>query len=174
VQDIIDYFAKLDGEKKAKGTYVHDTAKGIFGVSDTTTLIEFFKKIDLQQAEHVVDLGSGDGRVAIIASLFTRASGVEFDPALVAESKEHAEKLNSNARFFHRDFKDFDFHDVDVLFSYADQPFSNTFLKKLNNEFNGTLYVYQGVFLPEGKNTEKGKTEWVDQTPFISYVFGKK
>ncbi|MCF7798324.1 class I SAM-dependent methyltransferase [Candidatus Woesearchaeota archaeon] len=174
MQDILNYFAKLDTEKKEKGTYVHDTTKGIFGVSDTTTLLEFFKKIKLEEAEHVVDLGSGDGRVAIIASFFTRASGVEFDPALIAESKTHAKKLNSTARFFQRDFEEFDFHDVDVLFSYADQPFSDTFLKKLHNEFTGTLYVYQGIFLPEANKAKKGKTEWVAQTPFISYTFGKK
>ncbi len=171
MKDVLDYFSALDKEKKAKGTYIYNTSKGIFGVTDAKSLIAFFKKINLQQAEHFVDLGSGDGRVAIIASFFTRASGIEFDPSLVAESKEHAKNLHSGAQFFQQDYEDFSYQDIDVLFSYADHAFNNTFLKKLHDEFTGTLYVYQGAFLPE---TKKGKTEWVEQTPFISYSFGKK
>jgi len=171
MEDVVAYFEAVDAKKKVAGNYVTSTAKGIFGVSDTHTIIAFFKKINLEQAEHFVDLGSGDGRVAIIASFFTRATGIEYDATLAEESRKHANALGSGAVFLQQDYEMYSYHNVDILFSYADHEFSDVFIKKLQEEFEGTLYIYQGVFLP---NATKGKTEWANQTPFISYTFGNR
>ena len=158
---IIEYFSELANE-------VHETEKGIFGVSDLKRVQDFFEQINLKSGTFL-DLGSGDGRVTILASLqCDKAIGIEFDELLVKKSLKHAKKLDSKAEFLCQDYEDYDFSNVDVLFSYADHAFSQNFVEKLVKEFKGTLYIYEGVFFPNG--ITKGKTIWADQTPIMSYT----
>ncbi|MFP4118925.1 MAG: hypothetical protein ACLFTH_02615 [Candidatus Woesearchaeota archaeon] len=169
-QRIEMYYADFDTKKlREHGTLVHDTEKGIFGVSDLKVIFEFFKKIGLSDTDVFVDLGSGDGRVVLVASLFSKAIGIEYDQELIAESAEAVKAMASEAEFYAKDYEAFDYSQATVLFSYADHPFTPTFIEKLKTEFNGLLYVYQGVFLPEG--VLKGRTVWIGQTPLISYDF---
>jgi SAM-dependent methyltransferase len=159
---IEEYFAKLPNK-------VHDTQKGIFGVTDISIFHQFCKKINLNKSDYFVDLGSGDGRVAIVASLFCETKGIEFDAELVEESKNHNEALNTSAEFLCTDYEEYDFSKTTVVFSFSDHPFSKNMITKLQEEFTGTLYIYEGIFLPE--NIKKGKTIWIGQTPIISYQF---
>lgn len=157
---IIEYFSKFPNE-------VHETEKGIFGVSDLEHIQEFFEQINLKG--NFVDLGSGDGRVVIMAAKITKnAVGIEFDEILVRKSKKHAEKLESEAIFLCQDYEKYDFSKVDVLFSYADHGFGPEFVQKLVEEFRGILYIYEGVYFPDGM--KKGKTIWAGQTPIMSYT----
>ncbi|MCA9478212.1 MAG: class I SAM-dependent methyltransferase [Nanoarchaeota archaeon] len=163
---IIEYFSKFSNE-------VRDTEKGIFGVSDLEHIKEFFGQVNLLGT--FVDLGSGDGRVTILAASWAQetgndvnAIGIEFDEELVERSKKHAAKLETDVTFLCQDYEDYDFSKVDVLFSYADHAFSEPFVEKLKKEFKGTLYIYEGVHFPEG--LKKGKIIWVDQTPIIPYT----
>ena len=64
------------------------TAKGFWGYSIAEEVYELFKKIKLEQYKSFVDLGSGDGKVVLIASLFTKAIGIEIDEELVRKSEE--------------------------------------------------------------------------------------
>jgi cyclopropane fatty-acyl-phospholipid synthase-like methyltransferase len=163
---IKEFFQKIDEEYKKSNKYVFKTSKGIFGVSDLDIINEFFEKINLNSKNKFLDLGSGDGRVVFLASIFCEANGVEFEKELVDLSQKYKKKLNLNSEFICDDFYNIDFSKYDVLFSYSDSFFSKEFVEKLNKEFSGTLYVYQGVFLPELK---KGKTIWIKQVPIISY-----
>ncbi|MDD3175413.1 MAG: class I SAM-dependent methyltransferase [Candidatus Nanoarchaeia archaeon] len=157
-------FDTIDEEYKTTGKYVFKTSKGIFGVSDLEILNKFFKKINLN--ENFLDLGSGDGRVVFLASLFCNATGVEFEKDLVDLSEKYKKELNFNCEFICDNFENLDFSKYNILFSYSDSFFSDKFVEKLKKEFKGTLYVYQGVFLP---NLKKGKTIWIEQIPIISY-----
>ncbi|MGE0793700.1 MAG: methyltransferase domain-containing protein, partial [Candidatus Woesearchaeota archaeon] len=164
--ELKQFFDKQDEEYKSSNKYVFKTSKGIFGVSDLEILNEFFQKINLQG--NFLDLGSGDGRVVFLASLFCNASGVEFEKSLIDLSEKYKKELNLSCNFICDDFNNIDFSKFDVLFSYSDNFFSKEFVNKLKNEFKGKLYIYQGVFLPELK---KGKTIWIKQTPIISFEF---
>lgn len=175
-QKIIDYFTNLDAKR---GNIVRDTSKGIFGVSDIKIMNTFFEKINLIDAKHIVDLGSGDGRISILANAFTTSTGIEIDKLLVEESEEHAnileEGMSRKTNFECSDYEEFDYSKVDVIFSFADHFFTKTFIEKLKKEFCGIFYVYQGVFLPEG--IKKGRTIWINNVegknpiPIISYEF---
>jgi SAM-dependent methyltransferase len=156
------HFSEIENE-------VRETEKGIFGVSNLELIEDFFGQIDLKNKKKFIDLGSGDGRVVILAKKYCDNSiGIEFDEELVAKSNEHAKELDVDATFLCQDYEEYDFSDVDVLFSYADHNFSESFVKKLLEEFDGTLYIYEGVYFPEGM--KKGKTIWAGQTPIMSYT----
>ncbi len=162
--EIIEYFSDMANE-------VHETEKGIFGVSDLAKIQEFFDQIETKGT--FLDLGSGDGRVAILAAkFFDKAIGIEFDDLLCKKSVKHAKKCKSTAEFLCADYEEYDFTKIDLLFSYADHNFSEEFVKKLIEEFKGTIYIYEGVYFPKGAT--KGKTIWADQTPIMSYTFNEE
>ncbi len=168
---LIDFFKDIDTKKKNNDEkLVWDTEKGIFGTSDLNIMRSFFEKISPNKADLFVDLGSGDGRICLLASYFCRSMGIEFDRSLVNLSKQYASDLSiTNVSFEQMDYEDFDFSDVTILFSYADHFFNERFIEKLKTEFKGVLYIYQGVFTPEG--IKKGRTIWIGETPIISYDF---
>lgn len=162
-KEIIKYFSQFENE-------VHETEKGIFGVSNLERVEEFLDQIETKGT--FLDLGSGDGRVAILAAkYFDNVIGIEFDEHLVKKSKKHAQTCDSDAIFLCQDYETYDFSKVDVLFSYADHAFSEAFVNKLIKEFDGIIYIYEGVYFPEG--AKKGKTVWAGQTPIMTYTFKK-
>jgi cyclopropane fatty-acyl-phospholipid synthase-like methyltransferase len=167
---IVDYFEKLDDEhKQINKKLVYSTEKGIFGTSDLEVVYEFFKKIKPSPTDVFVDIGSGDGRVVLVANLFCRGVGVEFDKELVKNSKAHAKKLGLEVEFLCEDYEEFDYSQANIIYSYADHFFTPAFIERLKKEFKGQLYVYQGVFLPDG--VKKGPKIWAKDTPIISYEF---
>jgi hypothetical protein len=99
--------------------------------------------------EHFADLGSGDGRVAVIASLFTKSTGIECDEELVDRSIEIKEKLGlQHLEFEKGDFLRRELNDYDILFIYPDNPLISL-EQKILREFEGDLIVCGGIFLPE-------------------------
>lgn len=125
---------------------VKDTEKGYWGVSVADELYELFKKINLHEYEHFVDLGSGDGKAVMIASLFTKAKGVECDPWLVDVSNDIKNKLYHVPHVRKTDFenKDYMLHELnehDIVFMNPDKK-DRDIQNKLLKEFNGTLVSY--------------------------------
>jgi len=59
-----------------------------FIVSPDNVTLEMLRMADVQAADHVIDLGSGDGRIVILAARRFGATGlgVEIDPELVRKS----------------------------------------------------------------------------------------
>lgn len=162
-KEIIEYFAQFENE-------IHETEKGIFGVSNLVRIKEFLDQIETTGT--FVDLGSGDGRVAILAAeYFDTVIGIEYEEDLIEKSELHAKQTNSDVTFLAQDYENYDYSKVDVLFSYADHEFSKKFVEKLIKEFTGVIYIYEGVYFPEG--AKKGKTIWADQTPIMTYTFNK-
>jgi len=81
---------------------LRSTSKGFWGHIPANDIYEIFKKLGLGQHKTFVDLGSGDGKVVLIASLFCkRAVGVEIDDELFRKSLQMQQNLGiGNAVFF--------------------------------------------------------------------------
>lgn len=160
---------KLNNEKLDDKPYF-DTEKGIWGPSQIDICHDLFKKINLEKYKHLVDLGSGDGRVVAVAGLFTKATGIEYDPKLhqiALEMKEHLNNSN-NLNFLQADFNDINFSKYDCIFAFYDQFFSVKLELKIKQEFTGDLFMYQGVFKPQ--TLKFVKIIWINQIPIYHYT----
>jgi len=74
----------------------------------------------VKAGDKLVDLGAGDGRIAIAAAKRgASATGIEYNPDMVALSQRNAAKAGvSNARFVQGDIFQSDFSDADVVTMY--------------------------------------------------------
>jgi protein-L-isoaspartate O-methyltransferase len=87
------------------------------------TIVEKMLEIgELRKGEKMFDLGSGDGRVVIMAAqkFGAQATGVEFDDGLYKQSMEKITSLGlqSNARIIHGDIMAQDYSSANLLTVY--------------------------------------------------------
>lgn len=160
-----------DREKELieKGFMLHrPTKKGIFSPSDMDEVFDFFRKIRLQDCRSFLDIGSGDGRVVLIASLFTDAEGVEDDMALLRAAERMRDSLQIKAGFIHGDYMEKDISGYDVLYWYPDYTKRELVEEKLLGEMKGMLAVYRMIYTP--KKLEK---VFSSEKPFI-WLFKNK
>ncbi len=91
-------------------------------------VIKMLEMVELKKGEKMFDLGSGDGRIVIVAArkFKARAVGVEFDRDLVKQSADRIEKLglSKTAQIIHGDIMEQDYSSADVLTVYL-LPLSN-------------------------------------------------
>ena len=150
---------------------MRDTEVGFWGTAASDDVFELFKKIDLGKYKRFIDLGSGDGKVVMIASLFTNATGVEFDSELHEKAVEIRDNLGIKAELICGDFLKMDISNYDLVFINPDRAFHKGVEQKLRDDLKGTLLVYNLVYQPTGM--KKGKTYWVGtsaQTPATVYT----
>ena len=94
-----------------------DTGEGFWDSALSEEVFELFKNIKLQNFSHFLDIGSGDGRVVLIAALFTKATGVEIDDELFRKSVEMQKLLNiKNVSFIKDNYFN---HDFTNMISYS-------------------------------------------------------
>ncbi|RLE39291.1 hypothetical protein DRJ17_01060 [Candidatus Woesearchaeota archaeon] len=154
-KQILDYFEKTDKTLLMQGKHlIGETEAGFFGISVLSDLLDVFKNINLSRFESFADLGSGDGRVVILASVFTKAVGFELDNKLINLAKKNKKALRSKAKFIRTDFTKIDLSVFDVLFINPDKPFYRGLENKLLQEFKGVLIVANPVFLPSFKEKQ--------------------
>ncbi len=129
---------------------LRDTGKGFWGHAIAEEVYEAFKKLNLHRFNSFIDLGSGDGKVVLIASLFCkRAVGIEVDRDLHQKALEIQRKLLiPNAIFYNNDFYAHSISEFDVVFSYPDQPMEHGLEEKLLRELTGKLVHYGHHFHP--------------------------
>ena len=73
----------------------------------------------VKAGDKLVDLGAGDGRIAIAAAKRgADATGIEFNPDMVALSQRNAARAGANAKFIQGDIFASDFSDADVVTMY--------------------------------------------------------
>ncbi len=134
-----------------------DTGVGFWGPSVTDEVHEAFKKLGLSRFRNFLDLGSGDGKVTLIAAMFCRnAVGVEYDPMLSGKAHEIKSKLNvNNVQFINDDFYNHDISDYDVVFHAPDAPMHRGVEDKLLKELKGKLILYGHHFHPTKLKKEK-------------------
>ncbi len=152
---------------------MRSTNTGFWGTSDLDAVFRLFEEVHLDQCKSFLDLGSGDGRIVLVASLFTKAAGVESDPELVDIGREMREELSFQAEFLCQDLMVLDFSQYDFFFVNPDHRFEEEYEEKLLGEAKGkVLFVYNMVFAPE--KLRKGKTHWFDQNPIIEFSIEPK
>ncbi len=134
---------------------MRDTGKGFWSAAISSDIFDIFKKIKLQTFRNFLDIGSGDGVVVSIASLFTSAAGIEIDPALHKKALEMQKKLSVNARLINDDFYSHDFSRYDILFLNPDRPLHRGLEQKLLRELKGKLILYGPHFRPSQLKKER-------------------
>lgn len=145
-----------------------DTEVGFWGTAIAGDIFKIFQKIELQKFRNFIDLGSGDGKVVLIASLFTKAAGIEFDGDLHKKAVEIMDRLKLKAELIKGDFMKHDISKYDLVFINPDKPFNKGLEKKLRKELKGMLVVYNVVYHPD--SMKKCKTYWMEQTPATVYT----
>ncbi|MFA6888307.1 MAG: hypothetical protein WC254_02315 [Candidatus Woesearchaeota archaeon] len=137
-----------------------DTGIGYWGITPLQELHELFKSIDIIKHKHVLDLGSGDGRVVLLAAAMgIKATGIEGDDWLMRCALDMKRKIDhpsmNNASFFTDDFMKMDISQYDLLYVSPDRPFYRGLDIKLHNEMKGKLLVHSYEFLPKILKLEK-------------------
>jgi hypothetical protein len=93
---------------------------------------------DVKPSDVVYDLGSGDGRIVLIAArqFDARGVGIEIEPRLVAESRESARKLKVEDRveFIQKSFFDVDVSPATVVTLYLGRELNLRLRPKLQKE----------------------------------------
>jgi len=168
-EEIKEEYDKFYKSIWSKGkTPMRDTEVGFWGTAACDDVFELFNKMELGKYKHFIDLGSGDGKVVLIASLFTDATGVEFDKELHEKAVEIRDKLDVKAELICSDFLPMDISKYDIVFVNPDRSFHKGVEEKLVNELNGILIVFNLVYRPTG--LKKGQTFWMGQTPATLYT----
>jgi hypothetical protein len=119
------------------------TCLGAWAASIPKHVYHFFRELGLERRQLLIDLGSGDGLVACIASLFTRSVGIEIDRCLCHTAKEAISELGLDERVavVCGDYLTQQIQRADCLYVYPDKP-----LNELENLLNG----WPGVLLVAG------------------------
>ncbi|MEW5911896.1 MAG: hypothetical protein AB1814_05025 [Thermodesulfobacteriota bacterium] len=148
VRALKDFAATLEQPYKV-------TPVGMWACSRAEEVYDLLLKLRLENCRHFADLGSGDGRVVLLASLFTQATGIEADPELCQAGARMAEKLGlSRARFICADCRSVDLSPYDLLFIYPDKPL-DWLEERLPADWPGRLLVYGPYFRPRRLTHEK-------------------
>lgn len=136
---------------------MRSTELGFWNAAISQEVYNSFKKLNLQKFNKFIDLGSGDGKIALIASLFCKeAHGVEIDDELFEKSLEIKNKLKiKNAIFYNKDMFDHSIKDYDIVFLNPDKPLERGLEKKLLQELKGKLVLYGHHFHPSQLKKEK-------------------
>jgi SAM-dependent methyltransferase len=99
---------------------VGQAGKDVIWVPTPDAVVErMLDMAELKRGERVVDLGSGDGKIAIAAARRgARARGIEYNPDMVALSKRNARDAGVDVQFEQGDIFKADFRDADVVTLY--------------------------------------------------------
>lgn len=123
-------------------------------MSNPAHLFELFRRLGLDKYESFLDLGSGDGIVVAVASLFTRAAGIESDERLHKDAEEIRQRLKMGYVLKNKDYLDEDLSQYNIIFINPDNYFYRL-EKNLVEQFNGTLIVADNIFRPLTLSPEK-------------------
>jgi SAM-dependent methyltransferase len=136
---------------------MRDTGIGFWGPSVSDEVYGAFKKLGLKNCNNFLDLGSGDGKIALIASLFCKRSfGIEYDKELHEKAVELQTKLGiKNVKLVNGDFMKYDLSAYDIIFCSPDSPMERGLGEKLKKELKGKLLLYGHHFHPESLKKEK-------------------
>lgn len=143
-------------ELLSKHKLLRETSLGYYGASPADAVFSFFRKISLEKKKSFVDLGSGDGKIVLIAALFTKAAGIEIDDELVKDAERIKKKLSMKAEFILGDYLDHDLSKYDIFFLNPDNHFPEL-EKKLRKEMkkDARLVVFGRLYKPMNIKMEK-------------------
>ena len=151
---IVQFYSRRRSRLILAGRAQHPTDRGYWAMSNPLQVLELFKKIGLQDYRRFVDLGSGDGVVVAVASLFTKAEGIECDSKLHEAAVEMDRKLGMGCVFHNADYLGHDLSRYDIIFINPDNYFYKL-EKKLVENFRGTIVMTDNIFRPLTLRPEK-------------------
>lgn len=137
-----------------------DTGVGYWGVTHIDELHTVFKEIEVHKHKKLIDLGSGDGRVVLMAAAMgIKATGIEADDWLTNCALDMKRKIKhpsmENAEFFKEDFMKLDLSKYDLIYISPDKPFYRGLDQKLKKEVAGKVLVHGYEFQPSTLRKEK-------------------
>jgi hypothetical protein len=140
-----------------------DTGIGYWGVTHISDLYELFTRMEVHKYSHLLDLGSGDGRVVLLASIFgIQATGIECDDWLTSAALNIKGKLAlphfEKVRLLKDDFMKHGMQPYDLVYVSPDKPFFRSLDRKLQKELQGKLIVHGYEFHPGALQLER---EWI-------------
>jgi len=142
------------------------------GEKIVTKMLEMAK---VTNTDHLIDLGSGDGRIVITAAkrYGARGVGVEIDPALVHDARENAraEGVADRATFVQGDIFEANIRDATVITMYLLPDVNMRLRPKLLNDLKpGTRIVSHNYDLGDWKPAQTA-TVTVGSTQHIVYFW---
>ncbi len=118
---------------------------------------------EVKPGETLYDLGSGDGRIVVIAArdFGARAIGIEIDQGLVSLSRRNieAQNLKDNATIVKGDFYNASLRDADVVTLYLRQNTNDRLGAKFKKELRPGARVVSYTFVMTGWNPTKVDNE---------------
>ncbi len=131
------------------------TARGAWATSRPVHVFRFFQLAQMEKYRKVIDLGSGDGVVAHLASLFTSSVGIEIDESLCATARGISRQLGipHTVEFLCEDYLQYDFRSsgADCLYIYPHMPIQ--ILEERLQHWQGTVLIYGPHFKPKTLKT---------------------
>ena len=137
-----------------------DTGIGYWGVTHIEALHTALQEAEIHKHKQFIDLGSGDGRVVLMAAAMgVKATGIEADDWLTNSALDMKRKIKhpsmENAQFFKEDFMKMDLTKYDFIYVSPDKPFYRGLDQKLKREATGKVLVHGFEFHPSTLNKEK-------------------
>ena len=143
---------------------VGQSGKDVIWVPTPDALVErMLKMARVGPSDIVVDLGSGDGKIAIAAAKLTRAKarGIEFNPNMVTLSRENAKQAGvaEMVEFIAGDIFATDFSDATVITMYLLPSLNLKLRPKLLEMRPGTRIVSHAFDMGDWDADETGAAE---------------
>ena len=159
--------ANLSAQEKQSGTTfipeVGQQGKDVVWVPTPQELVNKMLEIARVTADdYVIDLGSGDGRTVITAAkLGAKALGIEYNPDMVALSKENAikEGVSEKAEFIKADLFETDFSKATVITMFLLPEINLKLRPKLLDLKPGTRIVSNTFTMGEWEADQEVTTE---------------
>ena len=133
-----------------------------FVASPLAVVRVMLKYAGLKPGETLYDLGSGDGRIVLMAAkeFGANAMGVELNKRLMEEAvkKSEAIEVGGKANFIHGDIFDADLSQADVITMYLTTGANDKVRPKLEDELKpGARIVTHDFSIPNWKHSESLK-----------------
>lgn len=112
-------------------------------------LEDYLKNLDKDKYKEFVDIGSGDGRVAIWAGkLGYMSTGVEINPflTLITRLKVKIKKLSGKVHTVNKSFYKIDYSKFDIVYLYIFKEHMEELLPKLEKELKPHAVIISNVF----------------------------
>ena len=130
----------------------------------------------LTSKDVLYDLGSGDGRIPILAAKLYGccAVGIEIDPRLVSQSRANAKNcgVENRVRFYQKDCRETDFTKATVITLYLDESLNGEVAKRFGKLASGARIVSHDHKIPglpaERTITTNGHTLYVWNVPLAT------
>jgi len=120
---ICELYSKRRGKLFLERRSQRKTKVGYWAMSNPEQVFELFNRLNLKGFKSFVDLGSGDGVVVAVASLFTSADGIEADASLHSSAVEMRKRSGLKYGLKNADYLEEDLSGYDFIFMNPDNYF---------------------------------------------------